>query len=224
MLSAGIDHPEAPGRRERKKLATRMALHEAAATLTAQRGLAHVTVEAITDAVDVAARTFFNYYSSKEEAVLGPMTDPAELASRFHDRLADGTDLLDALRSTLVEEGVLYRTSSDALRRRMQLLRQEPTILATAMVQWELASQALTAAVAAATGLDAATHAYPSLVVQVSVAAVRTSVMRWVSDPGMDLGAIVEESFALLRAGLPLPRPILPAASSPPQCGTSLHH
>lgn len=57
------------GLRERKKAATRLALHEAAVRLAAEQGLDHVTVEAIADAANVSRRTFSNYFSSKEEAI-----------------------------------------------------------------------------------------------------------------------------------------------------------
>jgi AcrR family transcriptional regulator len=58
------------GRRERKKAATRQALHEAALRLAVEHGLDRVTVEAIADAADVSRRTFSNYFSNKEEALL----------------------------------------------------------------------------------------------------------------------------------------------------------
>jgi AcrR family transcriptional regulator len=59
-----------PGLRERKKAATRQALHEAALRLAVERGLDNVTVEAIADAVNVHRRTFSNYFEGKEDAVL----------------------------------------------------------------------------------------------------------------------------------------------------------
>ncbi|WP_432988664.1 TetR/AcrR family transcriptional regulator [Dactylosporangium sp. CA-233914] len=58
------------GLRERKKMATRQALHEAAVALSIEHGLDKVTVEAIADAAEVSRRTFSNYFASKEEALL----------------------------------------------------------------------------------------------------------------------------------------------------------
>lgn len=58
------------GLRERKKLATREALHEAALRLAVEQGLDRLTVEAICEAADVSRRTFSNHFAGKEEAVL----------------------------------------------------------------------------------------------------------------------------------------------------------
>src|SRR3954470_9490460 len=66
------------GLRERKKVATRQALHEAAVRLTVEHGLDRLTVEAIADAADVSRRTFSNYFANKEEALL--WSDRARIA------------------------------------------------------------------------------------------------------------------------------------------------
>jgi AcrR family transcriptional regulator len=68
-------HPEgvaeAPGLRERKKRETARAIEVAAIELAAEHPLAEVTVEAVSARADVTSRTFFNYYASKEDALLG---------------------------------------------------------------------------------------------------------------------------------------------------------
>src|SRR5919112_4612452 len=90
------------GRRERKKLQTHRALSTAARELALARGLDGVTVEDIADAADVSVRTFFNYFSCKEEALVG--IDPGvleELEEALRDR-PKGEQPLEALRAVLV--------------------------------------------------------------------------------------------------------------------------
>src|SRR3954447_13966288 len=83
------EHPPELGRRERKKLETRRALASSALYLAAERGPDQVTIEDIAEAADVSVRTFFNYFSSKEEAIIGWDPDgQGDLARRLLDRPA----------------------------------------------------------------------------------------------------------------------------------------
>jgi len=59
------------GRRERKKQQTAVEVEWAALELVVTEGLQATTVEAISDRADITSRTFFNYFASKEDAVLG---------------------------------------------------------------------------------------------------------------------------------------------------------
>jgi Transcriptional regulator len=61
-------------RRERRAAETRLRIFRCALALIAQRGLAGVTVEDITEAADVGKGTFFNYFATKDQ-VLGVMAE-----------------------------------------------------------------------------------------------------------------------------------------------------
>jgi AcrR family transcriptional regulator len=69
-----------PGLRERKKQATRAALAAAALRLALERGPGNVRVDDIAEAADVSPRTYNNYFSSREQAIVAAVT--AERAAR----------------------------------------------------------------------------------------------------------------------------------------------
>lgn len=72
-----ISASEGLGARERRRRETYASLTNLARELTAQRGLNGFTVEELCEGVGVSRRTFFNYFATKEDAVLGTKpTDP----------------------------------------------------------------------------------------------------------------------------------------------------
>ena len=68
-LSATL--PRTPGLRDRKRAETRARIEDAAVELVLRDGLEHTTVHAISELAEVSPRTFFNYFDSKDGAVLG---------------------------------------------------------------------------------------------------------------------------------------------------------
>ncbi|MET3809222.1 TetR family transcriptional regulator [Arthrobacter sp. UYEF3] len=67
---------QGPSLRERHKGETWTAIHEAAADAALEGGLGSATVEAIAERTGISRRTFFNYFPTKEDAILG-LREPA---------------------------------------------------------------------------------------------------------------------------------------------------
>jgi AcrR family transcriptional regulator len=66
------------GLRERKKRATRIALRDAALRLARERGPENVRIQDIADAAGVSPRTYNNYFSSREQAIIAAVTAERE--------------------------------------------------------------------------------------------------------------------------------------------------
>jgi AcrR family transcriptional regulator len=80
------------GLRERKKQATRAAIHDAAMGLFAERGFAGTTMDQIAAAADVSRATVFAYYATKEDIVLGDATGAIDaLGAALRENAAGGT-------------------------------------------------------------------------------------------------------------------------------------
>lgn len=101
---------DGPGLRERKKAQTRSALHRAALELArAAASPDDVTVDAIAERADVSARTFFNYYPSKEAAFAGLDPDlPEALAAALLAR--PQPEATSAAVRAVLEEHLAQRT------------------------------------------------------------------------------------------------------------------
>lgn len=116
--------------RERKRVQTWTALHRAAVELALEYDtLNEVTVEAIANQADVSPRTFFNYFGSKEDAVLGVRAPVIDEQTRADFTLADDQDLIEEVTTLLV--GIGRATMMDALSRqeRAELLKRHPLLM-----------------------------------------------------------------------------------------------
>ncbi|WP_113904563.1 MULTISPECIES: TetR family transcriptional regulator [Brevibacterium] len=81
--------------RAKKARLTRNALHEAAVTRVLEDGLEAATVAAIAADAGVSTRTFFNYYATKEDAIVG--LDESDVDAQLVDAYVHSEAGLDTL-------------------------------------------------------------------------------------------------------------------------------
>ncbi|HEU5110489.1 MAG TPA: TetR family transcriptional regulator [Micromonosporaceae bacterium] len=91
------------GLRQRKKERTRVALVEAAITLFQEKGYESTTIAEIAGAAEVAPRTFFSYFPTKEDVLFADTEDRIALALEIIDGRAPGDGLVDVLLRTVRE-------------------------------------------------------------------------------------------------------------------------
>lgn len=85
MSDSATIHNPGTGLRERKRVATRAAITDTARSLVAKHGFAGFTIEQLCAQVGISRRTFFNYFPSKEDALIGRQEDgfPDNLVEEF---------------------------------------------------------------------------------------------------------------------------------------------
>lgn len=182
----------------------------AALQLSIERGVDAVTVDDIAAHVDVAPRTFFNYFSSKEEAILA---DSVERAQQTVSTLAGrprSEPLCDALRHTFVAVIAEDDEPSREWVARARLVKTSPTLASQYLANYATMERLLIDEVARRCGC-AADDLYPRLVVATAVSAVRVAVSHWIDTPdGTPLASCIALALDMATAALPRGRPRTP--------------
>lgn len=194
------------GLRERKKLATRRALHEAALRLVAERGLDAVSVDDIAERAEVSPRTFFNYFASKTDAVIGLDPEaPRQLYDAFLDRPAAESPV-QAVHAVQRERAAEMAEEPELWPLRMQVIDAAPALVQQLIASFGESERMLAEAIAERTGTRIGVDVYPTLLASVQACVMRTALHRWLAtDFTASLPALVDEGWAVLAAGLPAP-------------------
>ncbi|MEA5360866.1 TetR family transcriptional regulator [Amycolatopsis sp., V23-08] len=197
------------GRRERKKLATRAAVRDAALSLAIRHGIENVTVEQIAAEADIAVRTFFNHFSSKEEAVISVAAAGAEaLITEFRRRPA-GESVPEALRQAVFVAMESHDEAGRDYVKTLQLIRRAPSLVPWQMAVLTAQESALADVIAERLGLTEPTARYPLLCAAMALAALRIALDRWLDQvpqhdpPRLDVfRAEIDGAIAQLETGL----------------------
>ncbi len=205
------------GLRERKKQATRTALREAALRLAVERGPNNVRVDDIAEAAGVSPRTYNNYFSSREEAIVAAVTAEREarVAAAVAARPPD-VPLADAVADAIAEQ---YTDPGERGRDALLLITTSAALRDAFLSTAGAIEQPLADAIAGRLdGIDERT----ARVLAASVAAaVRVALQQWLrsatgSPAAGGLVAVSGSLPDLLRAALEPLTPALDAAEGRP--------
>jgi AcrR family transcriptional regulator len=206
------------GLREIKKQMTRDSIADAALQLALDKGLDHVTIEEIARVAFVSPRTFSNYFSCKEEAVVAAQfPDAGVVIDQFVTTPADEPPLptLGRLLEAFVAE--LPPEQLELNLRKIRLSREFPTLRPFLSARYGPFEHRLRQSIATRIGTNPAEDIYPSLVAATAVSAIRSAIRLWAASGGgnAELVGLIREAFEQLEAGLPTPHVGQLAASGP---------
>jgi AcrR family transcriptional regulator len=210
------------GLRERKRLATRRAIQLAAVELASERGFDRVTIDEISHAANVSPRTFFNYFPSKESAIIGELPELPDEARIERFVSAGPEHILDGISDLLIaaiDTGELAgdadaasdtaRTVQELHKLRRALLKDNPELFAQRMASMHQFEDALSTIVQRRLAHDdpalledpETLHQRARLVTYVSFAGMRHAWSCWADHGGVEpLADRLRSSFAELQA------------------------
>lgn len=177
--------------REQRRDQTRRLLHDAAVELSADVGFARMTVDAISARAGVSPRTFFNYFPSKEAAVV--MDPPVQLRGELAERFATGPvvsprELLIELTRLLLEQFESDPPRRDSAERLFVIASDNPGVFAVMVAQLDAVRLELAETVQRRLG-PGAERQVATLIAALAMAAVRSGLEDWaghVDEDGAD--------------------------------------
>lgn len=190
------------GLRERKKQATRVALREAALRLAIEHGPANVRVDDIAEAAGVSPRTYNNYFSSREEAIVAAVTADREnrIAAAVAERSPD-TRLAEAVLDAIAEQ---YTDPGEQSRDALLLITTNPGLRTAFLDAPAALADPLQEVIAARVGDPQTARVLAASI----AAAVRVALEQWTQPAGNGLVVVSGSLPDLLRRTL---KPLVPA-------------
>ncbi len=189
------------GLRARKKIERRRCIEAAALDLFEATGFDRTTIEDIAAKADIAPRTFFSYFSTKEDVVLADYASRLErIVGTLGQRPASEPPWM-ALRAAFVIVAGDYAGQHDELVRRFVIIAGNPSVYARSLqlqAGWE---DTLATALAGRMAIDDGIE--PRLMASAALACMRSSIQHWLlTGHQSNLPALVEGCFDRLATGL----------------------
>jgi AcrR family transcriptional regulator len=194
-----IERPK-DGLRARKKQKTRQALIEAAMRLYREKGFEGVTIAAIAEEAEVAPRTFFSYFDTKEDVFLGPGDARLERLVKAIQSRDRRQPILKAIQSVLLEDREPPRLDRATQTPGLSALLEHPAIANRLRERWNRWEDLLAEAIARDVGASPG-DPEPRVVAAALTGAIRVAAAAARKQPGKGR-QMSDRVFKLLSSGL----------------------
>lgn len=185
--------------REQNKAATRRELSRFGLELFLKQGFDNTTIDQIVEPLGIAKRTFFRYFSVKEDLVFAWYEElTTELASELLSRPKQERPF-QAVCATLASLLKRYDANPDWALAMMRLSKETPSLLGRESEKRMIWEQALVAALIEREGKKAMNPLKARIVVGTAMTAFTAALNEWYAGGGKaKLRPIVEKAFALV--------------------------
>jgi AcrR family transcriptional regulator len=190
------------GLRERKKERVREQLMEAAFRLFEERGFDATTIDDVVNAVEVSRRTFFRYFKSKEDVLLGwfDRTDE-DMRSALEARPPEEEPFL-AMRRALTDVIQRYERNCGRMLALDCLIMATPCVRARKQAMHADWAEQMAATLAKRLGVELDRDLRPRLVANVALSILSSAVQTWRANGGRDsLAKLIEDGFRFVEEG-----------------------
>ena len=182
----------------RPPVTSRAELEQIALDLFIRNGFNETTLDDIAAAAGIARRTFFGYYSSKNDVVWGDFDALLRGMDEWLARAPDDVPLLDVLTDAVVRFNDLPPEAMPAHRQRMSLILHVPALQAHSTLRY--ADWRAVVARFAARRLGAPVDGLvPQLIGHLSLGSAVAAYERWLADESADLAALLAAAFRTWR-------------------------
>lgn len=190
------------GRRERKKRERRRCIEDAAIALFEKQGFDGTTVEQIADAADIAPRTFFAYFPTKEDVVLADYSARLErIVAELVERPSSEAPW-EALQACFVKVAADYEAAREDLVRRFTIIAANTTVYARNL-QLQAGWEDALAEVLNQRADQKADDLESRLLASAALACMRSSLRHWIlSGHNTALPTLIQTCFGQLARGL----------------------
>jgi len=178
----------------------RAAVERIALDLALEHGYDAVTVEMICDAALVSMSTFFNYFGSKDRAVLGPEPQPLD-GQRLAAFAAGHGDALTDLLRLIVADWPDDPAERELILKRLDLTERTPALRAAHIARLDRASEQVEQAALRRLGRERATDTTEraKMLVSLSHAAMHWMLGRLRVEPAIPWHNLVDRAVTVLR-------------------------